>query len=85
MRSRFTGNVNVRGKHYLSLIDDFQFSHGRTRDSAVWEAQPVSFQLATYAATMSEIERQMANAFGRRRSILSEASPLPFQPFDRAA
>jgi len=38
----------------------------------------VSFQLATYARSMSEIRARIVDAFGPCRILVSETSPLPF-------
>jgi hypothetical protein len=67
-----------QGRHYHQ-ISRSRFSNDEDAGSWFrWENAPISFQLATYRASLSIVERALTNAFGPCRTFVSETRPLPF-------
>jgi hypothetical protein len=80
------GGLSVAGPYCSAKLDfdavfrglppDMEMSVG-SRSARAWHQAPLGYQLATYPAVTREVRRQLENAFGPLRLIVSETSRVP--------
>jgi hypothetical protein len=80
-RRNLNGGAKIRGREFLRVGGGSAGEAGRVGSGI--NSIPVT--LATYAATMREIEQQMVQAFGPCRTVISETSHLPVSTSVQAA